>query len=317
MKIIFAGTPVFAAAHLAKILDNGEHDVVGVYTQPDRPSGRGKRELPSAVKTLALKSNLLVHQPLSLTDAKEDKVFNNLKPDVMVVVAYGMILPRSILQTPQHGCINVHTSLLPRWRGAAPIQRAIQHGDTESGVSIIQMDEGLDTGPILGSKKLSLSKRETAQTLRDQMSLVGPTLLLDVLSQIETGEVCAINQDPSEACYAKKIIKSECKINWIKDAINLERSIRAFNPDSVMFSEFKRQRVKIWQASSIEASILTKDTQQVGTILRANEDGLQIKCGNGEQLLITEMQLPGKVKMKVSEILKSKREYFSVGSMFE
>ena len=316
MKIIFAGTPVFAAAHLAKILDNGEHDVVGVYTQPDRPSGRGKRELPSAVKTLALKSNLLVHQPLSLTDAKEDKVFNNLKPDVMVVVAYGMILPRSILQTPQHGCINVHTSLLPRWRGAAPIQRAIQHGDTESGVSIIQMDEGLDTGPILGSKKLSLSKRETAQTLRDQMSLVGPTLLLDVLSQIETGEVCAINQDPSEACYAKKIIKRECKINWIKDAINLERSIRAFNPDSVMFSEFKRQRVKIWQASSIEASILTKDTQQVGTILRANEDGLQIKCGNGE-LLITEMQLPGKVKMKVSEILKSKREYFSVGSMFE
>ena len=234
----------------------------------------------------------------------------------MVVVAYGMILPKSILQGPQLGCINVHTSLLPRWRGAAPIQRAIQNGDTESGVSVIQMDEGLDTGPILGSKKLSLSKQETAQTLRDRMSLIGPTLLLNVLSQIETGEVCAIKQDPSQACYAKKIIKSECKINWIEDAINLERSIRAFNPDSVMFSEFNRQRVKVWQASSIKTSPLTKDIQRVGTILRANDDGLLIKCGNGE-LLITEMQLPGKVKMKVSEILKSKREYFSVGSMFE
>ena len=316
MKIVFAGTPVFAAAHLAKILDNGEHDIIGVYTQPDRPSGRGKRELPSAVKSLALKNNLLVHQPLSLNNAEEVKVFNNLKPDVMVVVAYGMILPKSILQGPQLGCINVHTSLLPRWRGAAPIQRAIQNGDTESGVSVIQMDEGLDTGPILGSKKLSVSKRETAQTLRDQMSLIGPTLLLTVLSQIETGEVCAIKQNPSQACYAKKIIKSECKINWIEDAINLERSIRAFNPDSVMFTEFNRQRVKIWQASSIETSPLTKDIQRVGTILRANKDGLLIKCGNGE-LLITEMQLPGKVKMKVSEILKSKREYFSVGSMFE
>ena len=141
-------------------------------------------------------------------------------------------------------------------------------------------------------------------------------MLLTVLSQIETGEVCAINQNPSQACYAKKIIKSECKINWIEDAINLERSIRAFNPDSVMFSEFNRQRVKVWQASSIETSLLTKDIQRVGTILRANDDGLLIKCGNGE-LLITEMQLPGKVKMKVSEILKSKREYFSVGSMFE
>ena len=316
MKIVFAGTPVFAAAHLVKILDNGEHDVIGVYTQPDRPSGRGKRELPSAVKSLALKNNLLVHQPLSLNNAEAVKVFNNLKPDVMVVVAYGMILPKSILQGPQHGCINVHTSLLPRWRGAAPIQRAIQNGDTESGVSVIQMDEGLDTGPILGSKKLSLSKRETAQTLRDQMSLIGPTLLLTVLSQIETGEICATKQDPSQACYAKKIIKSECKINWIEDAINLERCIRAFNPDSVMFSEFNRQRVKVWQASSVETSPLTKDIQRVGTILRANDDGLLIKCGNGE-LLITEMQLPGKVKMKVSEILKSKREYFSVGSMFE
>ena len=316
MKIVFAGTPVFAAAHLAKILDNGGYDVIGVYTQPDRPSGRGKQELPSAVKSLSLKSNLLVHQPLSLNTAEEVKIFKNLKPDVMVVVAYGMILPKSILQSPLHGCINVHTSLLPRWRGAAPIQRAVQNGDTESGVSVIQMDEGLDTGPILGSKKLSLSKRETAQTLRDQMLLIGPTLLLNVLSQIEKGEVCAIKQDSSEACYAKKIIKSECKINWIEDALNLDRSIRAFNPDSVMFSEYKRQRVKIWQASSIETSTLTKDKQRVGTILRANEDGLLIKCGNGE-LLITEMQLPGKVKMNVSEILKSKREYFSVGSMFE
>ena len=232
----------------------------------------------------------------------------------MVVVAYGMILPKSILQV-----LNMVASMCT-------------HHFYQDGGALLQFKEQfkmeiqnleyrsykwmrLDTGPILGSRNLVIQTRDSSNIKRPDV-INWSQLLLTVLSQIETGEVCAIKQNPSQACYAKKIIKSECKINWIEDAINLERSIRAFNPDSVMFSEFNRQRVKVWQASSIETSPITKDIQRVGTILRANDDGLLIKCGNGE-LLITEMQLPGKVKMKVSEILKSKREYFSVGSMFE
>ena len=316
MKIIFAGTPPFAAEHLKTLLENIHHEVVCTYTQPDRPSGRGRKELSSPVKNVALENNLAVRQPISLNNSTEINFFKELAPEILIVVAYGLIIPKAILDIPRYGCINVHTSILPRWRGAAPIQRAIEAGDKKSGISIMQMDAGLDTGPILATSECDIDTNDSAGSLESKLMSLGPPLLLNVLTKIELNDLDPTSQNNFEVSYAHKIKKNECQINWFDSAMTLERRIRAFNPTSVMFSNFKNERLKIWMAKAMDLTECSSKTAKPGEILSANNEGLLVQCNIGK-LLITNLQMPGKIKMSFSEILKSRKSFFTVGCVFE
>ena len=316
MKIIFAGTPPFAAGHLKTLLENIHHEVVCTYTQPDRPSGRGRKELSSPVKNVALENNLAVRQPISLNNSTEINFFKELAPEILIVVAYGLIIPKAILDIPRYGCINVHTSILPRWRGAAPIQRAIEAGDKKSGISIMQMDAGLDTGPILASSECDIDTNDSAGSLESKLMSLGPPLLLNVLTKIKLNDLDPTSQNNFEVSYAHKIKKNECQINWFDSAMTLERRIRAFNPTSVMFSNFKNERLKIWMAKAMDLTECSSKTAKPGEILSANNEGLLVQCNIGK-LLITNLQMPGKIKMSFSEILKSRKSFFTVGCVFE
>lgn len=313
LRIVFAGTPAFAAEHLATLWDS-EHEIVAVYTQPDRPAGRGKKLRPSPVKKLAREHGLPVHQPTSLRDPGAREALTSLKPDVMVVVAYGLILPQAVLDIPRHGCLNVHASLLPRWRGAAPIQRAIEAGDRETGVTIMQMDAGLDTGPMLASARCEIGDRDTAATLLERLANLGQCALLGVLSDLVRGQVTALPQDDSKATYAAKIDKQEAAIDWREEAITIDRKIRAFNPFPVAFARFGGQRVKIYRAEPIaevdDGSII------VGTIISSGRSGVRVRCGKGS-LQIEELQLPGKRAMPVNDLLLGNRDLFPAGERFE
>ena len=312
MKIIFAGTPDFAAAHLQALIDSDQHQVVAVYTQPDRPAGRGKKLTASAVKQLACDHNLTVLQPPSLKDSDAQQQLASFEADIMIVVAYGLILPQVVLDTPRLGCINVHGSLLPKWRGAAPIQRAVEAGDKETGICIMQMDAGLDTGPVISVARCAIEDSDTSGSIYQKLSELGAPTLLVALEKMASGVAVAEQQDDSQSTYARKIDKSEALINWSMSAQEISRRVRAFNPFPATFSHIGGDRVKIWGASATDK----QSNNSAGAIIHADAEGILVQTGRG-QLLITEIQLAGKSKMPVSELLKSKAELFAAGQSFE
>lgn len=309
MRIIFAGTPDFAASHLQAL--SLKHEVIAVYTQPDRPAGRGKKITASPVKLLADELRLQVYQPVSLKDPEQQSIVSDLQADIMVVVAYGLILPQAILQAPRLGCINVHGSILPRWRGAAPIQRAVEAGDQHSGVTIMQMDVGLDTGPMLSITRCPIATNETSGSLYGKLAELGAPALLTTLDSLEAGDAVSTTQDNNQSTYAHKIDKAEALINWSDSAKIIDRRIRAFNPFPAAYTEMAGLRVKIWGAQ-----VASSSSALPGQIVAADSAGLLISCGQSS-LLVTEIQLAGKSKMAVSEILKSRAELFAVGKQFD
>ncbi len=312
LRVIFAGTPVFAAMHLEGLI-NSEHQLLAVYTQPDRPAGRGRKLQASPVKQLAEQAGLSVYQPTSLKDEATQLQLSALGADVMVVVAYGLILPQAVLDAPRFGCINVHASLLPRWRGAAPIQRAIEAGDTTTGITIMQMDAGLDTGAMLASVSCPIGPRTSAADLHDELARLGPPLLQQVLADIEGSRNLGHAQDDEQANYAHKILKAEAQIDWDSSAIVLERKIRAFNPFPVCYSKLGGERVRVWQARALPSGV-TREAP--GTILRACEDGIVVSCGEGELALET-LQLEGGIKLAARQIFNAHQAQFAVGRRFD
>ena len=275
MKIIFAGTPHFAAAALQALLAR-KFDIVAVLTQPDRPAGRGMKLQPSPVKQLAQQHGLPVLQPPTLKDAAIQAELAAYGADVMVVAAYGLILPRAALGLPRHGCLNIHASLLPRWRGAAPVQRAILAGDAETGITIMQMDEGLDTGVMLLKKAVAIGPGDTAQTLLDRLSITGGEAIVEALDLLADGKLRPTPQDNAQATYAAKLNKAEAQIDWTQDAQQIARAVRAYNPFPAAATHIGGVPVKIWQARVVPGANGTP-----GVIVSANEDGIVVACGEG------------------------------------
>ena len=306
LKIIFAGTPDFAARHLDALLAS-EHQVVGVFTQPDRPAGRGNKLTPSPVKALALSHAIPVFQPKSLRPAENQQLIADLQADIMVVVAYGLILPQAVLSMPRLGCINVHGSLLPRWRGAAPIQRSLWAGDSETGVTIMQMDVGLDTGDMLYKLSCPVTAEDTSATLYDKLAQLGPQGLLETLSQLADGRAQPEKQDDTQANYAEKLSKEEARLNWQLSAAQLERCIRAFNPWPVSYFLIDEQPVKVWQAS-----VMPHVATQPGEIIAADKHGIQVATADGV-LNLQLLQPAGKKPMSAQDLLNSRREWFTSG----
>lgn len=306
LNIVFAGTPDFAARHLQALIDS-EHNIVAVYSQPDRPAGRGKRLQTSPVKQLALKHDIGVFQPQSLRSEDAQQQLAELNADIMVVVAYGLILPQAVLDIPTYGCLNVHGSLLPRWRGAAPIQRAIWAGDAETGVTIMQMDKGLDTGAMLLKQSLPIDETDTSASLYEKLAEVGPQALITTLNTLNS--IKPEVQDDDMANYAEKLSKQEAKIDWSLSAEQLSRNVRAFNPWPVAFIELDAGPVKVWEAKSVE-----NNNSQVkpGQILCADKNGILVAAAENA-LLITKLQLPGKKAMPVADVLNAKRDWFEPG----
>mgnify|MGYP000150316931 CR=1 FL=1 len=312
LNIVFAGTPEFAADHLAALLSTS-HRIIAVYTQPDRPSGRGKKLTPSAVKTLALAHDIPVFQPEKLSEPDAQAELASLNADLMVVVAYGLLLPQIVLDTPRLGCINVHGSLLPRWRGAAPIQRALWAGDSETGVTIMQMDIGLDTGAMLYKTHLPIDDDDTSATLYQKLAIQGPEALVHVLNDLSN--FTPEQQLDTQANYAKKLSKQEASINWHLSAEQLARNVRAFNPWPMAFfsitdAQGTLQNIKVWQAHAI---VLTGDSDALpGNIVRADKHGIVVATAHGA-LVITHCQIPGKKSMPVVDILNARADWFVVG----
>ncbi len=285
MKIIFAGTPHFAACALDALIK--EHQIVGVLTQPDRPSGRGMQLTASPVKQLALQYGLTVLQPESLKTVQAQQDIAGLDADVMVVAAYGLILPKVVLELPRYGCFNIHASLLPRWRGAAPIQRAILAGDHETGITIMQMDEGLDTGDMLLRKTCPIEADDNAQTLHDKLAGLGAASILEVLRLLAQNRLTPTAQDNMAACYAPKLLKSEAVIDWRQDAEQIARAVRAYNPFPVCQAKLNGVVLKIWQTKTCP-----DQHGKPGVVLAADKKGIVVACGKDAlQLLV--LQRPG------------------------
>jgi methionyl-tRNA formyltransferase len=296
LNIAFAGTPELAATILKAILEKSKHKIKMVLTQPDRPSGRGRKLTASPVKTLALDNGLDVLQPsASELIALQDRI---AEIDLMIVAAYGMLLPETILNVPTYGCINVHTSLLPRWRGAAPIQRAIQAGDDETGITIMQMDSGLDTGPILLQKKCPINPTDTSGNLHDRLASLGSECILEVLDKVIPGKMDPVVQDESQSCYAGKITKSEARIDWTESATNIDCVIRAFNPAPVCHTELQGLALRIWQAEVADI----ETTSPAGEIIYSGKGGIDVATGQGV-LRILQLQPQGKRAMSVADFL--------------
>ncbi|MBS24036.1 MAG: methionyl-tRNA formyltransferase [Gammaproteobacteria bacterium] len=310
LRIVFAGTPEFAAAHLNSIL-NSSHEVIAVYTQPDRPSGRGIKLLPSPVKELALANNLPVNQPASLRNEDEHRLLESYSADALIVVAYGLILPREILAVPRFGCINVHASLLPRWRGAAPIERALLAGDKVSGITVMQMDEGLDTGDILLKSEVSIDDSNTRNDLESKLTEVGCEALIKALNNLEELLKTPEKQDDSQSCYAGKLDKAEALINWSQSAELIERQIRVGIGRFPAYSFFNSERIRILKA---QVSNTTSDLSP-GTIIESNKDSFTVRCGTGS-IAITQIQLPGKNVVAVRDITNSKPSFFTANKKF-
>ncbi len=308
LRIVFAGTPDFAARHLAALLSS-EHEVIAVYTQPDRPAGRGKKLTASPVKTLALEHDIPVYQPENFKLDEAKKELADLNADLMVVVAYGLLLPQAVLDTPRLGCINVHGSILPRWRGAAPIQRSIWAGDAETGVTIMQMDIGLDTGDMLKIATLPIEPTDTSASMYEKLAELGPQALVECLTDIAAGNAKAEKQDDEQANYAKKLSKEEARINWADDAGHIERCVRAFNPWPMSHFEVAENSIKVWQSRVVDQS----SDKPAGTIIQADKTGIYIATGNGV-LALEQLQVPGKKAMSVQDILNSRASWFEVGT---
>ncbi|WP_065759105.1 methionyl-tRNA formyltransferase [Pseudomonas defluvii] len=307
MRIVFAGTPEFAAEHLKALLDS-PYDIVAVYTQPDRPAGRGQKLMPSPVKQLAAQHGIPVLQPPTLRDADAQAELAALQPDLMVVVAYGLILPQVVLDIPRLGCINSHASLLPRWRGAAPIQRAVEADDPESGVTVMRMEAGLDTGPMLLKVSTPISATDTGGSLHDRLAEMGPPAVLQAIAGLADGTLQGEVQDDALATYAHKLNKDEARLDWNRPAVELERLIRAFNPWPVCHSTLSGEAVKVLAAS------LAEGHGQPGEIISASKDGLVVACAD-QALCLTRLQLPGGKALNFSDLFNSRREKFAVGTV--
>jgi len=308
LRIIFAGTPDFAAKHLISLIES-QHEIVAVYTKEDTPSGRGKKLQASAVKTLALAHQLPVVQPASLRNEDAQQALAQFDADLMVVVAYGLILPQVVLDTPRLGCINVHGSLLPKWRGAAPIQRAVWAGDQQSGVTIMQMDKGLDTGPMLFKASLDIAADETSETLYARLAELGPTALVEAIDLLSQNKLVAQVQDETLATYAHKLSKDEAKIDWNQNADHIHRCIRAFNPWPVSYFQLNDMNVKVWQAS-----LNNEETAEAaGTVISADKKGIVVATAKGSITLLN-LQFPGKKAMAINDILNSRKALFTPGN---
>jgi methionyl-tRNA formyltransferase len=309
LKVIFAGTPDFAALHLQALLDS-PHQVVAVYSQPDRPSGRGRKLTASPVKALSIEHAIEVQQPLSLKDAEAQKILASYKADIMVVVAYGLLLPQIVLDTPRLGCINVHGSLLPRWRGAAPIQRAILAADAVSGVTIMQMEAGLDTGPMLLKVQIPIAPIDTSASLYEKLAVLGCHSLIDTLDSLQSATVSAQVQDHSQANYAAKLSKLEGAINWHQSAQQISSQVRGLNPWPVAYSDWRDNRLRIWMAQAIEAS----SDHPAGTLVALDKTGLEVACGKGH-LKITQLQWPNGKVLSQNELMNLNQK-MTVGEAF-
>ena len=294
MKLVFMGTPKFSVPAL-KALNQSKHQICAVYSQPPRPAGRGKKLNLTEVHKEALDLGLTVHTPRNFKSEKDQKIFRELKADIAVVVAYGLILPNQILSSPKLGCVNIHASLLPRWRGAAPIQRAIMEGDDETGICIMKMDEGLDTGPVLSSRKIQITENDTAKILSERLSLVGSNLIVEVLDKLSDYKVQS--QSTVGITYASKIHKSEAKIDWSLPAQTIDRKIRALSPFPGAWTEINGERVKL-----LASKVIDKENEP-GMILDA---GFSIACGQ-KAVEITEAQRPGKSVQKTDVFLRGFR----------
>jgi methionyl-tRNA formyltransferase len=311
LRIVFAGTPEFAAVHLNALVDGG-CKIVSAYSQPDRPSGRGKKIVATPVKSVAMANGIDVRQPLTLRTPEDQMELAAFAPDLIIVVAYGLLLPQVILDTPRLGCINVHASLLPRWRGAAPIERAILAGDAETGVSIMQMDSGLDTGPILAYAKTPIETTDNSGTLTLKLQKLGCSVLLQVLADLAFGNTRSVPQDQRAASYAHKLSKDEAGIIWAASAATIHRQIRAFYPRSPAYCIFQDQRLRIISAT-VSSSIQNYSSGPPGTLVEVGKDRILIICGTGA-LEITEVQLEGKTPMTISALLNGHPGFFQKGS---
>lgn len=310
LRILFAGTPDFASQHLQAIV--AHHNIVAVYTQPDRPAGRGRKLRPSPVKTLANEYGIPVYQPKTLKNETAQTELAALKPDLMIVVAYGLILPQTVLDIPTHGCINVHGSLLPAWRGAAPIQRSLMAEDRETGVTIMQMDAGLDTGDMLHKVTMPIVDTDTSATLYEKLALAGESALKTVIGQITSGTSTPEKQDDALASYAHKITKEEGRIDWSQPAERVSCHVRGLNPWPVAWTTINDEIIRCWGVTSADVT----HNEQPGTILQADKSGLQVACGQGI-VTLTRIQLPGKRAMAIQDVWNSRKTLFAAGSLFQ
>ena len=307
MRVIFAGTPDFAASALAALIEAG-HEILVVLTQPDRPKGRGMKLTPSPVKTLALQHELPVWQPENLKDVAIQQQLRDLQADVMVVAAYGLLLPAVVLDIPQYGCLNIHASLLPRWRGAAPIQRAIEAGDAESGVCIMQMDVGLDTGDVLLSRSTPITEATTAAQLHDDLAVIGAQAIVEALAELP--ELTAIPQPEAGVTYAQKLSKADAEIDWALGAKQIHAKIRALNPVPGAWSSLNEQLIKIWASKVLEQ----RSDAAIGSIVAADKQGIAVQTGAGV-ILITELQASGSKRMAAAAFVAGHADL--MGQQFE
>lgn len=303
MRIVFAGTPGFAATHLKALLKAGI-EVVGVYTQPDRPSGRGKKLTASPVKVLATENGIEVFQPVNFKQESDREQLASLKPDLMIVVAYGLLLPQAVLDIPTHGCINSHASLLPRWRGAAPIQRAIEAGDLSSGVTVMQMEAGLDTGPMIQKIETPIMPSDTGGSLHDRLAELGSEAIVNTVRKFENGPVLKEIQDDSQTCYARKLSKEEALINWHQSADVIIRTIRAFNPAPMCYTLLGDSRIRV-----LKAQLYPKSHYSIpGTVLSVNSLGIMVACKENA-VVLEQVTIPGKKPMMVSDLLNGNHPF--------
>jgi methionyl-tRNA formyltransferase len=304
LRIIYAGTPDFSVAALRALIES-EHEVIAVYTQPDRPAGRGRGLAISPVKKEALLHNIPVYQPASLKDESAQQQLQALNADLMVVTAYGLLLPPPVLQAPRLGCINIHASLLPRWRGAAPIQRAILAGDDKTGITIMQMDEGLDTGDMLAVTECEIAADDTGSSLHDKLMVLGAQTLMTALPAIASQTQRRIKQDDGATCYAVKLNKAEAKINWAQSAQEIQRAIRAYNSWPVAYCGYEKKnkeaKLRLWQAEVLAA---TAADNPPGTVVAESAQGIDIVTGD-DLLRVTELQAEGKRRMPVVDFLNA------------
>lgn len=311
LRIIFAGTPDFAAEHLAALRETS-HQIVGVFTQPDRPAGRGKKLMASPVKLLAEQHHYPVFQPASLRPLENQRLVAELQADVMVVVAYGLILPQPVLDMPRLGCLNVHGSLLPRWRGAAPIQRAVWAGDRETGVTIMQMDAGLDTGDMLLKVTCPIMDEDTSASLYQKLAKLGPQGLIKTLNLLAEDRITPEKQDPAAVTYAEKLSKEEARLDWSLSAEQLERCIRAFNPWPVSYFMVEETPIKVWHASVQN----NNHNAAPGTVLEASKRGILVATCDGA-LNLEQLQPAGKKSMSAQDLLNSRSEWFTPGQVLK